>query len=73
MGTAVEEGGLAALHLEEIGFKQLASFNLKLLLHETTAFMLDKKSYKMHTLGFKQLQFLVRRPVQALRFFHIQN
>jgi hypothetical protein len=68
----VGERGLAVLHFEETGFKQLVSFNFKLL-HETTASMLDMKSYKMFTLGFKQLNFLVRRPVRALRFFHIQN
>jgi hypothetical protein len=46
---------LAALRFKETGFKQLVSFNMKLLLHETTAFILEMKSYKMRTLGFKQL------------------
>jgi len=63
---------LVALQFEEIGFKHLVSFNVKLL-HETTAFILDMKSYKMHTLGSKQLHYLVRRPVQVFCFFHIRN
>jgi hypothetical protein len=61
------------LHFEEPGFKQLVSLNVELLRHETTAFILDTKSYKMHTLGFKQLHFLVRHPVQAFCSFHIRN
>ena len=71
--TAVGQRVLAALHFEETGFKQLVSFNVKLLLHETTASILDMKSYKMHTLGSKQLHFLVRHPVRAFCFFHIRN
>jgi hypothetical protein len=41
--TAVGERVLATLSSEETGFKQLVSFNVKLLLHEPTAFILDMK------------------------------
>ena len=71
--TAEGERVSVALHFQETGCKQLVSFNVKLLLHETAADILDTKSYEMHTLGFKQLHFLVRRPVQALCFLPYLN
>jgi hypothetical protein len=55
--TAAGERVLVVLHFQETGFKQLVSFNVILLLYETTALILDMYSYKMHTLGFKQLHF----------------
>jgi hypothetical protein len=60
----------SGVHIEETGFKQLDSCNLKLLLHETRAFILDKKSSKNALTEFQATSFMQRETTAWNWSFH---